>query len=156
MFSPGNVVYAFCNDTNPPKYKYMISLYRGVDFDIIFCYTTSKNRAGVPEGQIHHGGIKNGNGDYVSYVFEAGVTVGTSPNGSRFAFPKRSTVTFDYGLLITKTDKLLASISEPEVKCHLDDKEYIDLVYAIKRSPLTPEKFKPYLESVLEKFFSRK
>ncbi len=36
-----------------------------------------------------------------------------------------------------------------EIKCKLDTKEYIDLVYAMYRSKRTPEEYKPYLEKIL-------
>ena len=156
MFTPGNVVYAFCNNTNPPKNKYMISLYRGLDFDLVFSFTTSQPRAGVPEEQVHHGIIKNDAGDSISYVFEAGHEIGTTPDGKRFSFPKRTVITFDYGLHMTKLDQLLKTIENPVLKCKLDEKEYEDLIYALMRSPRTQEKFKPVFDQILIKLFAAK
>lgn len=151
MFTPGNVVYAFCRTTNPPKNKYMISLYRGVDFDLIFSFTTSQNRAGVPEEQVHHGTIKNDKGEPISYVFEAGREIGTSPDGNRFSFPLRTTVTFDYGIIRTRSNNLITTIDNPVLKCRLDTNEYVDLIYAMMHSPRTPEYCKPIFDQILQK-----
>ncbi len=156
MFTPGNVVYAFCHTTNPPKYKYMISLYRGLDFDLVFSFTTSQPRAGVPEEKIHHGIIKNDAGETISYVCKAKQEIGTTPDGNRFSFPTRTVVTFDYGIHQTKLDALQRTIDNPEVKCRLDSQEFEDLVYAMMKSPRTPEKFKPIFDQVLVSLFSAK
>lgn len=69
MLSPQNVIRGFCKNTNPPKYKYLISLYRSEELNIIACFTTSQNRAGVPSEQIKHGIIKNKEKEIISYVF---------------------------------------------------------------------------------------
>ena len=156
MFTPGNVVYAFCHNTTPPKNKYMISLYRGLDFDLVFSFTTSQPRAGVPEEKIHHGTIKNDAGESISYVFEANQEIGTTPEGNRFSFHKRTVVTFDYGIHQTKLDALLRTIDNPEVKCKLDAQEYEDLIYAMMKSPRTPEKFKPIFDQILVSLFAAK
>ena len=156
MFTPGNVVYAFCHTTTPQKNKYMISLYRGLDYDLVFSFTTSQPRAGVPEGKIHHGIIKNDAGETISYVFEANQEIGTTPDGSRFSFPKRTVVTFDYGIHQTKLDALLRTIDNPEVKCRLDPQEFENLIYAMLKSPRTPEKFKPIFDKILVSLFAAK
>ena len=44
----------------------------------------------------------------------------------------------------------------PQVVCKLDDKEYIDLVYAMYSSKSTPDEYKPYLDKVLTEYFSGK
>ena len=134
----------------------MISLYRGVDFDLVFSFTTSQPRAGVPEEKIHHGTIKDDAGESISYVFEANREIGTTPNGTRFSFPKRTVVNFDYGIHQTKLDALLRTIDNPEVKCRLDAQEFEDLVYAMMKSPRTPEKFKPIFDKVLVSLFAAK
>lgn len=38
---------------------------------------------------------------------------------------------FDYGLLKDSEERLRQMFENPQVVCKLDDKEYIDLVYAI-------------------------
>lgn len=134
----------------------MISLYRGLDFNLVFSFTTSQPRAGVPEEQVHHGIIKNEAGDSISYVFEAGREIGTTPDGQRFSFPKRTVITFDYGLIKIKLDQLLRTIENPVVKCKLDEKEYEDLIYALMKSPRTQERFKPFFDQVLRKLFAEK
>lgn len=78
MLTPKNVIYGFCKTTNPPKYKYMISLYRSNDLHVVACFTTSKNRAGVPVGQIKHGKVRNQYNEVVSYVFQPQKVVGTT------------------------------------------------------------------------------
>ena len=45
---------------------------------------------------------------------------------------------------------------DPQVVCKLDDKEYIDLVYAMLKSKSTPKQYKPYLDKVLTDYFSDK
>lgn len=47
MLKAKNIIYGFCKYTNPPKKKYLISLYRSDDLNIIAVFPTSQRRAGV-------------------------------------------------------------------------------------------------------------
>ena len=49
MLKAKNIIYGFCKYTNPPKYKYLISLYRSEYLNIIAVFPTSQRRAGVTE-----------------------------------------------------------------------------------------------------------
>lgn len=71
-------------------------------------------------------------------------------------FPLRTTMAFDYGLLKDSEEKLRKMFENPQVVCKLDDKEYIDLVYAMYSSKSTPDEYKPYLDKVLTEYFSGK
>ena len=91
----------------------------------------------------------------MSYVFEAGVRIGINPiTGEDFAFSKRSVITFDYGVTEGVLESLLKEFDNPKVVCLLDEKEYIDLVYAMYRSPHTKTKHKQVLNDILEKYYS--
>ena len=47
MLKAKNIIYGFCKYTNPPKNKYLISLYRSEDLNIIAVFPTSQRRSGV-------------------------------------------------------------------------------------------------------------
>ena len=96
MLAPKNVIYGFCKTTHPPKPKYMISLYRSEELNIVACFTTSQNRAGVPSESIKHGRITNEKKEVLSYVFLPEVSVGKTPLGEVFHFPVQTVVRFDY------------------------------------------------------------
>lgn len=158
MFRPREVVYGFVVGFGfiTPKPKYLISLYCDDNLNIVACFTTSRHRAGVPIELVHHGAIIE-DGKYLSYVFEQGVIVGSHPEtGAEFAFPQRSTVTFDYGIIEGQQEDLSDGIENAELKCVLNDTEYIDLVYAMYKSDKTNKAYKPYLEKVLTDFYTNK
>lgn len=149
MLSPRNVIYGFCKTTNPPKYKYLISLYRSDELNVVACFTTSQERAGVPLEEIKHGAIKNKEDEIISYVFLASTEVGGSPNGTKFKFPKQTVVRFDYCFKESEQDKLLDGFVSPCVVCRLHESEYKNLIYAMYKSDDTPEKYKPYFCEIL-------
>ena len=154
MFAPGEIVYGHVKHIGKPKYA--VSMYRDEDVNILIHFTTSQPRAGVPLELVHHGAIYK-DGDCKSYVFEARREIGTNPaTGERFCFPLRTTMAFDYGLLKDSEERLRQMFENPQVVCKLDDKEYIDLVYAMYSSKSTPDEYKPYLDKVLTKYFSEK
>lgn len=153
MFAPGEIVYGHVKHIGKPKYA--ISIYRDDDTNILIHFTTSQPRAGVPFGQLHHGAIYK-DGDCKSYMFEARQEIGVKPDtGERFSFPLRTIMAFDYGLFKETEQKLCQMFENPSVVCKLDDKEYIDLVYAMYHSNSTPERHKPYLDKVLREYFSK-
>lgn len=152
MFAPGEIVYGHVKHIG--KSKYAVSIYRDEDVNVLIHFTTSQPRAGVPLGQIRHGAIYK-DGDCKSYVFEARCEIGTNPiTGERFRFPLRTTMAFDYGLIKDSEERLRQMFENPQVVCKLDDKEYIDLVYAMYSSKSTPDEYKPYLNKVLTEYFS--
>ena len=151
MLTPRNVIYGFCLFTNPQKPKYLISLYRGFDLEIIACFTTSQERAGVPQAQIKHGKMINYRGDIVSYVFEAGRIVGQKPDGTPFSFPKRTFIPFDYCFQSKSQEELIKGFKDPAICFVLNEEEYIEILYAMYKSDLTPEKYKPIFNGILEK-----
>lgn len=150
MLTPKNVIYGFCNTTNPPKRKYLISLYRDGNLHVVACFTTSQTRAGVPAEKVKHGAIRNSDKELVSYVFQPDKIVGVTPDGKDFRFPKQTVIRFDYCFKEEDQDRLLANFESPVIKCKLTDKEYIDLLYAMYHSEDTPEKYKPLFEKVLK------
>lgn len=155
MFEPGNIVLGFAKKISDPKNKYVVSIYRDEECEILLHFTTSQPRAGVPIEDVHHGIIRKDD-EYVSYVFEAKREIGTNPEtGTRFSFPKQTTMSFDYGLLKGTEQKLLTMFDNPRVVCKLDEKEYINLVYAMYRSSRTPIQYKPHLEKVLDNYYSQ-
>lgn len=149
MLSPPNVIRGFCKNTNPPKYKYLISLYRSEDLNIIACFTTSQNRAGVPSEQIKHGTIQNKEKEIVSYVFLTDVCVGLTPEGKEFYFPLQTVIRFDYCFKEGNQAELLSSFESPAIVCRLNDTEYENLIYAMYKSDDTPEVYKPHFERIL-------
>lgn len=155
MFELGTVTYGLAKTISNPKYKYAISLFRDENVRVVIHFTTSQKRAGIPDELVRHGINRDSEGNVMSYVFEAGVEIGDTPNGARFSFPLRTTMQFDYGFLCGDDLSLQQQFDNLEVKCKLDTEEYLDLVYAMYRSKRTPEKYKPYLEKVLEEAYSK-
>ena len=152
MLKAKNIIYGFCKSTNPPKYKYLISLYRSEDLNIIAVFPTSQRRAGV---EVPKHGVNVREGMIVSYVFEAGHSIGKIyGNDSDFSFPKMTTIPFDYCFREGEQDNLLKTFDHPEVVGVLSDREYIDLIYAFYCSPLTPQKYKPIFDKILQEFFT--
>lgn len=149
MFEPGTVTYGFAKTITNPKYKYAISIFRDENVHVLIHFTTSQPRTGIPQEQICHGINRDANGNVVAYVFEPTMEIGNTPNGERFRFPVRTIMQFDYGFLRGDDWSLQQQFDNLEIKCKLDTKEYIDLVYAMYRSKRPPEEYKPYLEKIL-------
>ncbi len=153
MFRPREIVYGFVSGLgfHKPKNKYLISLYQDENLEIVACFTTSQPYCGVPEEQVKHGAIVRG-GEYHSYVFEKGVVIGQNPEtGADFAFPDRTTVTFDYGIRQGFMGDFAEGIQNAKIVCVIDKEEYVDLLYAMYKSPDVNRKYKPYLEKTLQK-----
>lgn len=154
MFQPREIVYGLAKSLHEPHNKYMVTIYRDEKLSIIACFTTSKARSGVSEEKIHHGAIYR-DGECVSYVFEKDVKIGVIPNsGEEFAFPKRTVVTFDYGIREGQLDYFIKQFDNPKVVCLLDEKEYIELVYAMYCSPKTKISHKVLLDKILTEYYS--
>ena len=143
MLSERNVIYGFCKTTNPPKNKYLISLHRSSELDIVACFTTSQKRTGGAYIEKKHGKIKNSKGVVVSYFFKQNTVIGKSLSGIDFSFPEDTSVIFDYCFQSGEQNAILNQFEDIEVKCVLTDKEYFDLIYAIYQSPDTPKRFIP-------------
>ncbi len=154
MLKAKNIIYGFCKYTNPPKNKYLISLYRSNELNIIAVFPTSQHRAGVA---VPRHGCNIRDGKVISYVFEAGHPIGKK-NGSDedFAFPLQTAIPFDYCFREGEQDVLLKTFDNPQVVGALSDKEYIDLIYAFYTSPLTPLRYKPIFDKILQDYFSGK
>lgn len=90
MLKAKNIIYGFCKYTNPPKNKYLISLYRSEELNIIAVFPTSQRRAGVAVAK--HG-------------------------------------------------------------CNYRNNQ---VIYAFYTSPLTPQKYKPIFDKILQEYFSGK
>lgn len=154
MLKAKNIIYGFCKYTNPPKNKYLISLYRSEDLNIIAVFPTSQRRAGVLLPK--HGRNVRDN-QVVSYVFEAGRPIGKKYGSDEdFAFPMPTTIPFDYCFREGDQNDLLKTFDAPEVVGVLSDEEYIDLIYAFYTSPLTPLKYKPVFDTILQDYFAEK
>lgn len=134
MFAPGEIVYGWAKILYKPKNKYTVSIYRDENLNILAQFTTSQNRVG--------------------YVFEAGQIIGTNPETNQpFAFPKRTTIAFDYGFLFGDEQRLINSFDNPVVVAKLSDDIYINLVYALYSNPDFPDKYRGCLEKVLEDWY---
>ena len=154
MLKAKNIIYGFCKYINPPKNKYLISLYRSEELNIIAVFPTSQRRAGVAEPK-HGCNIREG--QIVSYVFDAGHPIGKKQGSDKdFSFSLQTTIPFDYCFREGEQDELLKTFDSPRVVGVLSDKEYIDLIYAFYTSPLTPLKYKPIFDKILQEYFSQK
>lgn len=153
MFRPREIVYGYAKWFSRPHNKYLVTIYQDDNLNIVACFTTSKDRAGLPQGKVRHG-ANIGKEGCTSYVFEKDVAIGTDPRtGKDFSFPLRTTVTFDYGVHSAPRDFFLKEFTDAEVVCVLREEEYINLVYAMYISPYTPEKHKKVLNDILEKHY---
>jgi hypothetical protein len=151
MLKAKNIIYGFCKYTNPPKNKYLISLYRNEELHIIAVFPTSQRRAGVAVPQ--HGCNYRDN-QVISYVFDAKRPIGKKKDSEEdFAFPLQTTIPFDYCFMEGDQDDLLKKFDSPKVVGVLSDDEYINLIYAFYRSPLTPQKHKPIFDKILQEYF---
>lgn len=148
MFTPKNILYGWFLKTNPPKNKYIISLYQSTKFSILACFTTSQPRAGVSLDQIKHGTIKK-NGEILSYVFEPNVVIGKDPKGNDFCFPVQTTIRFDYCIKEGSDEYFMKNTQNLKVVGILDDEEYKQLIYAMYYSNNIPPIYKPIFENIL-------
>lgn len=90
------------------------------------------------------------------HVFEANRCIGKKYGSDEdFSFPLYTTIPFDYCFRDGEQENLLKSFQHPEVVGVLSDKEYIELIYAFYKSPLTPQKYIPIFEKILEEFYSK-
>ena len=154
MLKAKNIIYGFCKYTNPPKNKYLISLYRSEELNVVAVFPTSQHRAGVAAPK-HGRNIRNN--QVVSYVFDAGRPIGNKYGSDEvFAFPVATTIPFDYCFREGDQSDLLKTFDAPEVVGVLSDEEYIDLIYAFYSSPLTPQKYKPVFDSILQDYFAER
>lgn len=150
MLSTGNIIYGFCKTTNPPKEKYLISLYRDKDINVLASFTTSLARAGVLLPNDFHGVVKN-NENPQAYVFSKDKAIGIKPTGEKFKFPRTTTIRFDYCLQSGEQDSILKKFNSPRVECTLNKDEHIDLLYAMYKSPDTKQAYLPMIELALNK-----
>lgn len=151
MLSAKNIIHGFCTYTNPPKNKYLISLYRNEELNVVAVFPTSQARTGV--ASPHRGKIIR-DGYVVSYFFEANYPIGKVPGGDDdFSFPLPTTIPFDYCFKEGEQNDLLKTFNNPEVVGVLSDEEYIDLIYAFYQSPLTPMKYKLLFDKILQDYF---
>ncbi len=59
MLKTKNIVYGFSSYTTPKKPKYIISLYRSKELNIVAVFTTSQKRSGTTSPK-HGGNKRNG------------------------------------------------------------------------------------------------
>lgn len=155
MFQPGEIVYGFVSGLGfrNPKNKYLITLYRDNNLEVVACFTTSQHYYGIPDELVKHGVIYRDEEIY-SYVFEKDVVIGTNPqDGSDFAFSLRTTVTFNYGIKHGELGEFAHGMQNVKTVCILSKKEFGDLLYAMYKSPEVDEAYKPYLEKSLEDLY---
>lgn len=156
MFQPREIIYGFAKGLFSPHNKYMVTIYRDEELSIVACFTTSKTRSGVSEDKIHHGAIYKDK-ECQSYVFEKDVVIGIDPTtGQEFAFPKRTVITFDYGVREGQLDYFLKQFDNPRVVSLLYEKEYMELIYAMYCSPYTKVKHKEVLDKILKEYYSER
>lgn len=150
MLRAKNIIYGYCLRTTPNKYKYLISIYRSDDLNIVAVFPTSQKRSGS-SSPVH--GINMRDGNIVSYVFKGNVTIGNMPNSEEpFSFPLDTTIPFDYCFWNDSQEDILKKFRNPEIVGILSDKEYIDLVYAFLNSPLTPNRYRPIMDKILKEY----
>ncbi|MCH5307626.1 MAG: hypothetical protein J1E37_06045 [Prevotella sp.] len=154
MLKAKNIIYGHCTYTTPNKPKYLISLYRSEDLNIIAVFPTSKSRAGT-SNPIH--GCNKRDNIIVSYVFEAGRPIGTKYQSEEdFSFPLQTVIPFDYCFREDTQDNILKTFNSPKVVGVLSDREYVDIVYSFLHSPYTPEKYKEIFDKILRDYFGDK
>lgn len=150
MLKAKNIIYGFCTYTNPPKNKYLISLYRSETLHIVAVFPTSQKRSGVLN-PIHGCNLRDNK--IVSYVFEAKRSVGKQVDCDEdFSFPSQTTIPFDYCFREGEQEDLLNTFENPHVVGVLSDEEYVNLIYAFYQSPLTPMKYKPLFDKILQEY----
>lgn len=155
MFQPREIVYGYAKGLYSPHNKYIVTIYQDDNLSIVACFTTSQQRAGVPECQIKHGPMYRAK-KCISYVFEQGIKIGKNPDtGKEFSFPKRTVITFDYGVREGQRQDFLEQFDDAEVVCVLDEEEYIELVYAMYCSPYTKKTHKEVLDKILQEYYSK-
>lgn len=153
MIKPGDIIHGFAKNLYTPKNKYAVCIYKDKNLELLLHFTTSQQRAGVPEEDITHGAIYR-DGDCLSYVFEAGKEIGVNPESkARFSFQKRTVMVFDYGLLKGEESFICKQFDDLKVVCKLDTEEYINLVYAMYKSKRTPKEHVTYLQKVLDNYY---
>ena len=90
-------------------------------------------------------------------MFDAEHPIGKKQGSDEdFSFPLQTTIPFDYCFREGEQDELLKTFDSPRVVGVLSDNEYIDLIYAFYTSPLTPLKYKPIFDKILQEYFSQK
>jgi hypothetical protein len=151
MLRPKNVIYGFCLFTTPKKDKYLISLHRGSELDIIACFPTSQQYYIIKHPHVTHGKVKNEKGEIVAYVFDSGTIVGKTISNTPFAFPKRTIIPFDYCFQNKSQQELIDGFDKPQICFILDEKEYIEILYSMYQSKYTPMKYKKIFEDILNK-----
>lgn len=138
---------------NPPKPKYLISLYRSENIEVVAVFPTSKKRSGtlVPK----HGANKRG--DIVaSYVFEAKRPIGKKHNSTEeFCFPLQTTIPFDYCFREDTQDDILHDFITPAIVGVLSEEEYVNLLYAFIQSPLTPGHLRKLFDGILHEYLDK-
>lgn len=150
MLRAKNIIKGFCTYTTPSKPKYLISLYRSEDLNIIAVFPTSKKRSGVASPKH---GCNMRNNVIISYVFGAGKAIGKKyQSADDFSFPLQTTIPFDYCFRDDTQEKILKSFINPQIVGVLSDKEYIDLIYSFLHSPLTPKKYIPIFDKILHEY----
>lgn len=84
MLRAKNIIYGYCLRTTPNKYKYLISIYRSDELNIVAVFPTSQKRSGS-SSPVHGANMRDGN--IVSYVFKGNVSIGYMPNSEEpFSF----------------------------------------------------------------------
>lgn len=149
MFEQGNIIHGlFDFKENGKKNKFAVVLYKDQETCIITSFTTSQERASCPNPT--HG--KNpAAGDPRSYVFKAGVVIGTHPQTNRnFSFSRDTTIVPDYGIGDKTIEDFTKSVSNLKLICKLHPKEYIDLIYTLYHCKRISKKFKLIFEKILE------
>lgn len=155
MFRPREIVYGYARWFREPHNKYLVTIYQDEELNIVACFTTSKDRAGVPPERIRHGAVSSPEG-CEAYVFERGRTIGTNPEtGEPFSFPLRTTVTFDYGVREAQRDFFVQEFTGAKVVCVLNEEEYMNLVYAMYISPHTSERHRKVLDRIMQEHYGR-
>ncbi len=153
MFQEREIILAFIKDIHPPKKKFLITLYRDQELNVVACFTTSQHRIPSNPEDVRHGVVRK-NGAPVAYVFEKDKVIGISPKTDKpFSFPKRTIVTFDYCFQVGTLEKFeqRTDPTDRETVCVMNNKEFVDLLYAMYRSPHTNGRFLPMIEKSLEK-----
>lgn len=153
MLRARNIIYGFCKSMNPPKPKYLISLYRSENIEVVAVFPTSKKRSGTLTPK--HGANKRGD-MIASYVFEAKRPIGKKRNGTEdFSFPLQTTIPFDYCFREAPQDDILQDFIAPTIVGVLSEEEYVNLLYAFMHSPLTPKHLRELFDGILHEYLDK-
>jgi hypothetical protein len=80
--------------------------------------------------------------------------IGLQPDGQPYCFPQVTAIPFDYCFQNKSQEELISGFESPAIMCILHQQEYLDLIYAMYKSKVTPQKYKDIFEKIFEEHIS--